>query len=265
MSTAGSQSEESAIDRRSADIGVVCSQSLEIQPLLKAVDRIRRYSDGGVIFRGGFLRESIRVAIVEVGSGFARHRQATTTLIEEHHPAWVLSVGFSSPLTADLQHGDVCLATTIADTHGNSMDVRCPIPEGGRVRVRSHVVADQHPATLQQRQELAATWQAAAVDTNSLAVAQACAELQDDKPKARFLSIRGIVGDVSDPLEPEVIEAIFTPERDARPVALGSLWTRLRPPRPVADWRKRSEQTAAHLSRFTLSVIEQLAEKLGKY
>ncbi|GAB5444441.1 MAG: hypothetical protein Fues2KO_47900 [Fuerstiella sp.] len=265
MSTSGPESEAASIDRRSADIGIVCTQALEIQPLLKSLDRVRRYSDGGVIFRGGFLRESIRVAVVEAGAGFAVHRRAATTLIDEHHPVWVLSVGFSSPLTDELHHGDVCLANAIADTHGNRMDVRCPIPESKRIYVRPHVVADQHPTTADQRRQLAEQWSGAAVDTTSLAVAQACAEVQNEKPKARFLSIRGIVGDAADELTSDVVEAIFAPDREARPAGLSSLWTKVRPPRPVAEWKKRSEDTAAHLSRFTLSVIEQLAEKLGKY
>ncbi len=261
------QSEEPVVDRRSADIGIVCTQSTEIRPLLKKLDRVRKYVDGGAVFRGGFLDEVIRVAIVEAGTGFAKHRDAAKTLIAEHHPAWIFSAGFSSPLTDDLKSGDVCLANEICDTHGNSLPVKCSIPERKRIFVRKHIVADSHPHTAERRRALVDSTQSAAVDTTSLAVAQACNEQsvgEDAPPAARFLSIRGIVGAAGDELTPKVVEYLFEPLAKQKAVGFRHLLTRVKPDPGLAPWKKAAEESAINLNRFVLSLITQLGEKLGR-
>ena len=261
------QPEEPVIDRRSADIGIVCTQALEVRPLLKKLDRVRKYVDGGVVFRGGFLDEVVRVAVVEAGAGFAKHREAAKTLIEEHHPAWVFSVGFSSPLTEELKSGDVCLANELCDTHGNSLPVKCSIPERKRIFVRKHVVADSHPGSAEERCSLADSSSAAAVDTTSLAVAQACNEQptgEDSPPAARFLAIRGIVGATDDELTEKVVEYLFEPAVKQKAVGIGHLLKRVKPDPELAPWKKAAEETAVNLNRFVLSLITQVSGKLKK-
>lgn len=254
---------EPSVDRRSADIGIVCTQTLEIRPLLKALDRTRKYVDGNAVFVGGFLDESLRIAVVQAGAGFAQHRSATQTLLAEHHPAWVLSVGFSSPLTQDLASGDVCLANEICDTHGNSLPVRCSIPESRRVLVRKHVVADHHPSSASHRVQLARSTSAACVDTTSLAVAQACSELDESgKPRARFLSVRGMATDYSTDLPEKAVNYLFEPLQEAKGKGFGSLFSRIKPDAELKPWKKTAEESATNLNRFVLSLIRQLAAKL---
>ena len=266
MNDSSTQNEDAPIDRRSADIGIVCTQNLEIKPLLKKLDRARKYVDDDLIFRGGFLEESVRVAVVEAGAGFARHRLAAQTLINEHHPAWVLAIGFSSPLNDDLKPGDICLANEIADTHGNLLPVKCSIPESKRIYVRKHVVADRHPGSASERKQLAESTNAEVADTTSLAVAQACAESStDDKPATRFMSIRGIVGETAVDLEQDVTDYLFSPEAAKKGGGLVQLWSRIRPDKKFAPWKTEAEQTAVNLTRFVLGVIDQLAQKLGRY
>lgn len=263
MADQSPQPDEPIVDKRSADIAIVCSNEMEVRPLLKKLDRVRKYTDDDAVFRGGFLEESLRVAVVEAGSGFAKHRRVTETLIQEHHPVWVLSIGFSSPLIDDLKPGDVSLANEICDTHGNSLAVKCPIPETKRILVRRHVVADQHPASAAERSALVGTHEAAAVDTTSLAVAQACqAESEDKPPVAKFLSIRGIVGSTTDDLSPKVRALLFDPDHQEKPAGLGGLWQKLKPDPELAPWKDVAEKTAINLNKFTLGVIEQLAEKI---
>ena len=132
-------------DRRSADIGIVCSFAAEVAPLVAALDRTKKYSDKGFTFRGGFLDEVIRVAIVEAGEGFAQHRDAASMLLAEHNPPWILSAGLSIGLTPDVDAGDVCLANHLSDTHGNDRSIACPIPAKGRIKIGSHVIADALP------------------------------------------------------------------------------------------------------------------------
>lgn len=266
MAEEQTQSEDTIVDRRSADIGIVCSFAAEVKPLLKKIDRIRKYSEEGAVFRGGFLDESLRIAVVEAGSGFARHRRAAETLVREHCPSWVLSIGFSSSLIPELKSGDVTLASEIADTHGNSIVVNCPVPETKRVLVRKHVVADQHPVDAAERLKLAEQWDACAVDTTSLAVAQACQpESENEKPLCRFLSIRGIIGESDEDLSPEVTSFVFVGDSNSKPAGFGSVWQKLKPNPALAPWKKQVEGTAANLNRFTLGVIEQLGEKIRSF
>ena len=124
MADSSRQPDEPTFDRRSADIGIVCTHNVGIKPLLKVLDRTRKYVDETSVFRGGFLDEVIRIAIVEAGSGFAAHRAVAETLIKEHNPAWVISLGFSSALTRDVKAGDICLANEICDTHGNTLPIK---------------------------------------------------------------------------------------------------------------------------------------------
>ncbi len=245
-------------DRSTAHVALVCTRIQEIRPLLKQLDRRRRYTDGGQRFHGGFLGESFRVAVVEAGSGFAAHRRASEILMAEHRPRWILSVGFSSSLADDVRPGDLSLATSVCDTHGQRLHVRCPIPESPHVTLRPHLVADSHPVTAAQKRELAAESDAGAVDTVSLAVAQICEE-----SRIPFLSIRAIIDGMDENLPEEAMEAVFGISRQQRsPVSrLLSGW---RVPAPVRPWVERTDTAGRRLSRFVQGVVLQLGEHLQR-
>jgi len=264
MSSDSSQSEAPSFDRRSADIGIVCTQHSEIKPLLAKLDRGRRYTEDGSVFRGGFLDERVRIAIVEAGRGFAKHRAVTQTLIQEHHPVWVLSVGFSSPLTDDVKAGDVCLANEICDLHGNTLAVKCSIPESKRIFVRQHAVADQHPRSASERASIASSTSAVAVDTTSLAVAQACQGDEPENPAAKFLSIRSIVGQPGEELSDQAMNLVFEPKETKPLSVLGKIGQRLKPDPELVAWQNAVDTSAINLNRFLLGVLRQLGEKLGK-
>ncbi|MEZ6122701.1 MAG: hypothetical protein R3C49_05930 [Planctomycetaceae bacterium] len=256
---------ESSIDRRSADVAIVCSHHTELRPLIRKLDRQKNYVEDGAVFRGGFVEENLRVAIVEAGSGFARHRHLTETLIREHHPAWVISVGFSSGLASGMKSGDVALATDICDTHGNSLPVKCSIPGSKRVFVGKHVVTDSHPAAACDRQKLAESSSALAVDTTSLAVAQACESSEEGQPAAcRFMSIRGILGDPEADIPAQILGVLFQPVPPPKGGALQKWTGRLRPDPSLKEWSELATETALNMNRFLFSIIQQLAEKFGK-
>lgn len=256
--------DESSIDRRSADIGIICTHSDEIRPLLKLLDRQRKYVDQGATFRGGFLDETIRVAVAEAGAGFAQHRSVAQTLVEEHHPAWVLSVGFGSALIDELNAGDVSLANEICDMHGNSLTVKCPIPETKRVLVRKHVVADTHPQSSADKVALAEPTGAAVVDTTSLAVAQVCADVPDDAPRTRFLSMRVIIDTASETIAGNAAQMLFEPSDQQKNTVIGKLKKRFKRDPELAPWESRADEAVVNMNRFLVGVIRRLAEKIER-
>ena len=250
--------DEQPIDRAKAHVGLVCTQALELKPLLGRLDRKRRYADGNMRFIGGFLGETIRVAVVESGAGFAAHRHATETLLEEHSPKWIISTGFSSSLSDNVPAGDLSLATEISDTHGQRLTIQCPIPESKHATLGCHVVADHHPADPARKQELAANFTAAAVDTGSLAVAQVCTEASTP-----FLSIRAVVDAFQEQMPATAVQQLFAPE-ESRHGAAGRLLTRWRLPREVRPWMERAGTVSDRLDRFLQGVICQLGEQLER-
>ena len=256
--------DESSIDRRSADIGIICTHSDEIGPLLKQLDRQRKYVDQGATFRGGFLDETIRVAVAEAGAGFAQHRAVAQTLVEEHHPEWVLSVGFGSALIDDLNAGDVSLANEICDTHGNSLTVKCPIPETKRVLVRKHVVADTHPRSSADKHALAESTAAAVVDTTSLAVAQVCVDVPEDAPRTRFLSIRVVIDSVNETVPDNAAGMLFEPSIQQKTTVINKLRKRFKQDSELLPWETRATEAAVNMNRFLVSVIRRLDEKLDR-
>lgn len=254
---------ESAGDRRSADIAVICSHIDEIRPFLKALDRVRKYADGSLIFRGGFIEEVLRIAVVEAGRQYPDHRRAAQTLIEEHNPAWIISAGFSCGLQEDLKFGDVCLARSVCDQHGNELTLNTPIPESNRIFIRPHLVADAQPRSTSEKHTLHKTHAAQVCDTTSLAVVQVCQEQSTEQNRIRTLIARVIADEASESLPPEGWEYLY-----GRPPgqALGAVsgWLGKLRRQTDAPWRERSELVAKNLSRFLFSVVKQIGDKLGK-
>ncbi|MCA9061885.1 MAG: hypothetical protein KDA96_02470 [Planctomycetaceae bacterium] len=248
---------EDGRDKSSADLGIVCTHSGEIRPLLKRLDRVRKYVDGKLTFRGGFLQEDLRIATVEAGAGFAAHRTATEVLIHEHRPAWVLSVGFSSALSPLLQKTDLTVAGEIVDTHGSIHPVKCPLPATKRVHVGRHVVADRRPVTVQEKRKLATLSGAIAVDISSGAVAQVCSERT-----VRFLSIRAIIDGVEEEIPEQAVPLIFDPGSKAIGGALATIIQGWRKAAVMNDWRTITRDAAEHLDRYVAGVMLRLGEKL---
>jgi nucleoside phosphorylase len=246
-------------DRRTTDFGVICCQRSEVRPLLVHVDRQRKYTDERMTFRGGFINETIRVALVEAGNGYAKHRRAAEILIREHRPRWVFSVGYCSALDESIEAGDIVLANQLADTHGNSLDIPCRIQSSRRVHVGPCVVADAHPFHAQDKAALAASSQAIAVDTVSLAAAQVC-----QSHDVRFLSIRSVVDTVHEEMPELARDLLYRPTGKAWGGAVGGIVKNFRRAAVLNEWRKRSVEAAEHLAKFTGSLIVRIAERLDR-
>jgi len=250
---------EPPVDRSSAHIGIVCTHKGELKPFLKRVDRQRSYTERKMTIRGGFLGETIRIVIAEAGEGFALHRAATELLVNEHRPSWILSTGFSSSLSPEVQPGDLAVANEISDTHATLLPVKCTIAARKRIHVGRLIVADHHPITPDNKAVLRERFPGLAVDTCSLAVAQVCQERN-----VRFLAIRAIVDSLDEQIPEQAAPMIFHPNSRALGSALGTMFKGLRKMSEMNAWRERANSTAEHLDQFLTGIVEQIAEAIER-
>ncbi|MEY3174441.1 MAG: hypothetical protein RLZZ436_2355 [Planctomycetota bacterium] len=246
-------------DKASAHVGLCCIHRGELRTFLKRLDRQKNYLHNRSRFLGGFLGETNRIVVAEAGTSYPRHRAAAEWLVDTHHVPWIISVGFSSSLSADVHPGDLVLADEIVDTHGNTMPVRCSLKAQKRVHVGRLVVADQHPVTAVAKRSLSESSQALAADTTSLAAAQICYERN-----VRFLAIRAIIDELDDDIPEVAANMLLRSDSQAWGGALGSLFRGLQAAKELREWRNRGATAGSHLDRFLTGVIEQIAELLER-
>ena len=241
-------------DLAHADIGIVCALRMELAPFLNRCLAQRKYSGGDFVFRGGRYDQS-RVAVVESGSGFDRARRATEALIDAHTPNSVISCGFVGALQPEMQIGDIVMANAIVDQHGQQVPIEINVP--GDVQPGLYVdrllTADALVRTVEEKAALGERHQAVAVDLESLAVAQVCAERQ-----IRFMVVRVVSDDMSQDL-PREIESVLAGSSTRRlGAALGSLWKRPSSYKELWELRQQAQLAADRLAEFLDGVVEQL-------
>lgn len=237
-----------------ADIGIVCSLPMEIDPFLKRCARVHKYSGGNFSFRGGKY-DGIRIAVVECGMGYARARRATEALIEGHSPRWLLSCGFSGALLPQMKIGNIVMANEIIDQHGQkfSIDLRASSNEAGGLFVGRCVTVDAIVRTIAEKTELHQKHSAIAADMESLAVAQ----VAHDR-KTRFMAVRTISDDMSQDLPSEVLTVVGGSGAVRIGAALSALWKRPSSMKDMLRLRENAETAAKGLAAFLDGVVHQL-------
>lgn len=255
-------SADRSADARSADFAVICSQKVEVQALLKHVDRQRKYTDEGLVFRGGFIDHTLRVVVIEAGFDDSQHRRAAQIVISEHHPKWVVSTGFSLGLSEAVKTGDVCLANQISDIHGHDLALSLPLEGGKRVHCGKHVVMDEPLFLQSQQQALADSSSADVADLASLAVAQVCNEKTDEDCAASFLSIRSGLGRHDAAVTQQLLNAAFRVAKEVPQQPVMQWLAKLRPDPIRRDALKRLEKLSVNTNQYLLQVIRKLGEKL---
>jgi len=237
-----------------ADVGLVCALSMELTHFFDRCRRVRTLTGGGFRFRGGRL-EGIRVASVESGAGVQNAARATRALIDGHAPSWIIACGFAGALRDDLKIGDIVVSDSIVDARG----VAIPTPHGmhadpanglhvGRMLTVDHIVR-----FVNEKQSLAAEFDAIACDMESHAVATVCRE-----SKIPFMIVRAITDDLSADLPAEVHALLASSGAGRLGATVGALWNR---PESVKDlWKLREHATVAarRLAPFLAGVVEQL-------
>lgn len=251
-----SANQGSKADHSHADVGIVCALPIEMGAFLDRCDRVRKYTGGDFVFRGGRY-DDVRVAVVESGVGFARARRATHALLDAHTPSWVLSAGFAGALQPAIKVGDIVMANSIVDTHGHEMTVEFSMPADGQsgLHVGRVVTADEIVRRVDQKRVLAETHAAIAVDLESLAVAQVCRDT-----KHRFLSVRAVSDDMSADLPPEILSVLGSTGTVRLGAAVGALWKRRSSIKELWRLRETALKAADRLATFLDGVIKQLYE-----
>ncbi len=248
-----------ASDPAHADIGIVCAMKLEIAPFLDRCDRVRKYTGGEFVFRGGRCGTDydIRVAIVESRPGAAYARRATQALLDAHTPAWVISAGFAGGLVDVLQLGDIVMANSIVDrVHPElKVDVKMAAEPDRGWHVGRLVTIDHVARTIAEKKELAGETEAIAADMESYSVAQVCQER-----KTRFLAVRSISDDLTEDLPPEVLTVLGrTGSRRAGAIA-GALWKRPASAKELWRLREQAASAADRLAAFLMGIVPTLYE-----
>ena len=252
------KSEQPASDLAHADIGMVCALPIEISPFLDRCDKVRKYTGGRFVFRGGRY-DGIRIAVVHSGMGFARARRATQALIDAHSPPWILSCGFAGALLPEMKIGDIVTADAVTDAHGHELasGLQMPADPQHGLHVGRLLTADAIVRSVQEKKQLAEQFQAIAVDLESLAVAQVCRDAG-----VRFLAVRAISDDLSADLPPEMLSVIGDSGSMRIGAALGSLWKRPGSIKDMWKLRESAHHATNRLATFLDGVVTQLYNTL---
>lgn len=191
-----------------------------------------------------------RVALVQAGVGREAAARGAALLIAGHRPDWIISAGLAGGLDPALARGDLLIANALVGSDG----ARCALGEtslatdlaaesgllarGARVHVGSLLTVDRPIRTADEKRALGKLHGAAAVDMETLGVAEACAQAQ-----TRLLSVRIISDAVDDELPPE-IEKLLEQKSAARRAgaALSAILNR---PGSLSEMLKLKEQSLA--------------------
>jgi adenosylhomocysteine nucleosidase len=246
-----------AADPAHADIGIVCALKLEITPFLERCDRVRKYTGGDFTFRGGFTGRDydIRIVTVEAGAGLERARRATQALLDAHTPRWVISAGFSGALQPHLMVGDLVIGNSIVGLGGEELtiDLRMAPDVQRGWHVGRLLSVGQIVRTVAEKQQLAEQTAAWAVDMETLAVAQTCAER-----RTRFLAVRAISDDMTADLPSEVL-SVFGSTGTLRAGAIaGAVWKRPGSIKLMWQLRERAVNAAERLATFLSTIVPTL-------
>jgi len=245
-----------ATDLAHADIGIVSALPIEMGAFLERCDRQRKYTGGKFVFRGGRY-DGVRIAVVESGLGFANARTAAQTLLEAHTPPWLLSCGFAGALLPEMKIGDIVIADSLVDPHGQQLavDVSMPADPDRGLFVGRMLTADQMVRKVEEKQALAEEFGAIAVEMESLAVAQVARD-----SGIPFLAVRTISDDLSADLPPEVLSVVGSTGTMRLGAALGSIWKRPGSVKDMWQLRESAMKAAERLASFLDGVIKQLHE-----
>ncbi len=243
-----------------AHVGIVHATAMEVAPFLDRCERVRKYSGGKLVFRGGLLGD-IRIALAQSGMGPKLAKLATQTLVDGHSPAWIISAGFSGALDPGMRVGDIVVGNSVVDAAGAELaiDLKMQADPAKGLHVGRLLMVDRIVQTVAEKKSLAEQHAAIAVDMESMAVAQICHNL-----KIKFLAVRVISDDMSADLPSEVASVVGSSGTVRLGAAVGALFKRPGSAKDLWRLREQAVDAAARLAAFLEGVVEQLYQTLPK-
>lgn len=238
------------------DVAVVFALGIEAGGLEDLLEGVLITHAAGFMLREGKLRGR-SVAIAEVGVGGQAAAAGTELVIAGHHPAWVISAGFSGGLDGRLRRGDIVIANALVHADGRrlAIDLKLdPSTAGKSLHFGACTTAEAVVCQPAAKAALGKASGALAVDLESWAVGDVCRQA-----KTRFLCVRIISDAVDERLPPEIEMLARQKSNLARfGAAAGAVFRR---PSSIKDMLRLKEDALVfsdRLARFLTGIIEQL-------
>ncbi len=241
-------------DTSRADIGIVCALPLEAQEFMKRCEKVRSYSGGDFVFKGGRY-DGIRIVLVESGTGQTRARRAVQALDDAHQPKWIISCGFAGALQAGVKVGQILVPNRFVTPTQTEIHVEVTMPHqpDRGLHVGSLITVDHIVHTVAEKKTLGEQFQSVGVDMESYAIADYC-----KKQQRKFFAVRVFSDDLSADLPKEVLSLLGPTGAVRMGAVLGALWNR---PSSAQDmWKLREQAITAseNLANFLDGVVRQL-------
>ena len=238
------------------DIGVVFALGIEsggLMDRLKGVVATQGF--GFTAYEGGLNGRT--VVIMESGPGREKASQATAALIRGHKPAWVISAGFAGGLKTELKRNDIIVADHVALCEGKQLTIEMQMPKQPHLHIGRLLTVDEVVEDPEEKHRLGDNHDAIAVDMETFAVAETCAER-----KTRFLSVRVVSDGVDDRLPPEIENLLHQKSIGGKIGAVaGSIFRRPGSVRDMWDLKERAIVASDSLAKFLAGVISQLPRR----
>ena len=238
------------------DIGVVFALGIESGGLMDRLQGVvGTQGFGFTAYEGGL--EGRTVVLMESGPGRENASKATAALIQGHKPAWVISAGFAGGLKPELKRNDIVVADHVALCDGGQLTIDMQMPAQPHLHVGRLLTVDEIVEAPAEKHRLGDNHGAVAVDMETYAVAEVCAER-----KTRFLSVRVISDGVEDKLPPEIENLLHQKSIGGKIGAVaGSIFRRPGSVKDMWQLKERAIVASDSLAKFLTGIIGQLPRR----
>ncbi len=239
-------------------VGLVFALSIESGGLEDLLENKSSTRGREFVVRHGMLKGH-RVALILAGAGREAAARATETLVAGHRPKWIFSAGLAGGLSPELKRHDILMVERVVDADGRrlSLDLnvdRAALTETPDVHVGTLLTVDEIVRLPEQKRALAEKHDAAAVDMETFAVADACRRLH-----VPFLAVR-VVNDAVDDELPDDVEHLLAQKTTAARLgaAAGAVWRRPSSLKDMVGLRENAMRASERLAKFLAEMIGQL-------
>jgi adenosylhomocysteine nucleosidase len=196
------------------------------------------------------------VVIVEGGVGQTAAAAATREAIRFYQPRRVISAGFAGGLTDELRRGHVVIASEVANSAGERMEVGLKVDAqslaGAKgIHIGRLLTVDRILREPEERRKLAEQHEAIACDMETFAVAKVCRELG-----VPLAAIR-IVSDAVDDVLPREIELLLAQKSLAGKLgaATGAILKRFSAAKDLWKLREEALKASDRLAKFLVAMV----------